>query len=270
MTDYLALALAQNEEREELAVAEELAPAASYPGSRRDLRGAEVPERLSSGPALPGQAADAAPRAGAFGETLVNREAEDAEKERAEEAVRASALPGEWESAPVAVAGKGTAGQLLPWGEQTAVRVPQRDGLSTAGGAAEGPLPVSGVRTTGQALRPEETGMAQALSALDASLGHAAVRPREGETAIIPRAHRESGGPSLPAGGAAAEDGASLPLLDQLRQAQRGSGFVQTQRRAFTVTLPEGESAAGAWSAEDFDLACERDARRYGGGFELY
>lgn len=264
MTDYLALALAQNEEREEPAVAEELAPAASYPGSRRDLWGAEVPERLSSGPTLPGQAADAAPRAGAFGEAPANRE-EDAAEERAEEAARASSLPGEWENASVAVAGEGTAGQLPPWGGQTAVRAPQRDGPPTAGGAAEGPLPVSGVRTAGQDLRPEKTGMARALSALGASLGRAAVSPREGEPAVIPRARRESGSPSLPA-----EDGASFPLLDQLRQAQRGSGFVQTQRRAFTVTLPEGESAAGAWSAEDFDLACERDARRYGGGFELY
>ncbi len=66
-----------------------------------------------------------------------------------------------------------------------------------------------------------------------------------------------------------AREEAVLPLLRQVRQAQRSSGFVQSQRRAFTVTLPEG-GGGPALSAEDFDLACERDARRYGGGFGLY
>lgn len=88
-----------------------------------------------------------------------------------------------------------------------------------------------------------------------------------------------AGGASAAAGGfisaleqkeLSAREEAVLPLLRQVRQAQRSSGFVQGQRRAFAVTVPEGESTAGAWSAEDFDLACERDARRYGGGFGLY
>lgn len=72
------------------------------------------------------------------------------------------------------------------------------------------------------------------------------------------------------AGDASAQDPAVLPLLRQLRQAQWGTGFVQGQRRQFTVALPEAVSAVSPLSAEDFDLACERDARRYGGGFALY
>lgn len=64
-------------------------------------------------------------------------------------------------------------------------------------------------------------------------------------------------------------DFAVLPLLRQVRQAQHSSGFVQSQRRAFAVTLPES-GGGPALSAEDVDLACERDARRYGGGFGLY
>lgn len=63
---------------------------------------------------------------------------------------------------------------------------------------------------------------------------------------------------------------AVLPLLRQMRQAQWSTGFVQSQRRQFTVALPEAVSTVPPLSAEDLDLACERDARRYGGGFALY
>ncbi len=66
-----------------------------------------------------------------------------------------------------------------------------------------------------------------------------------------------------------AREEAGLPLLRQVPRAPRTSGFVQSQRRPITVTLPEG-GGGPALSAEDFDLACERDARRYGGGFGLY
>lgn len=73
---------------------------------------------------------------------------------------------------------------------------------------------------------------------------------------------------SLAAQGASAE---TLPLLDRLRAAQRGEGFVRSQRRAFTVTLPDALAAAPpAWSVADLDRAVERDARRYGGEFRLY
>lgn len=69
--------------------------------------------------------------------------------------------------------------------------------------------------------------------------------------------------------GPAAIADAAAPLLRRLQQAQWTAGFVQGQRRHFTVALPEPAPAPGL-SAEDLDLACERDARRYGGGFALY
>lgn len=72
------------------------------------------------------------------------------------------------------------------------------------------------------------------------------------------------------AGDVSSQETSVLPLLRQLRQAQWGAGFVQGQRRQLTVTLPEAAPAAPALSAEELDLACERDARRYGGGFGLY
>ena len=74
----------------------------------------------------------------------------------------------------------------------------------------------------------------------------------------------------IPSAGDASAQEAVLPLLRQLRQAQWTAGFVQGQRRQLTVTLPEATPAAPALSAEELDLACERDARRYGGGFGLY
>lgn len=63
---------------------------------------------------------------------------------------------------------------------------------------------------------------------------------------------------------------AALPLLDRVRRAQRGESFVRSEKRAFTVTLPEAPAAAPAWSVEDLDRAVEQDARRSGGDFRLY
>lgn len=74
----------------------------------------------------------------------------------------------------------------------------------------------------------------------------------------------------IPSAGDASAQEAVLPLLRQLRQAQWSTGFVQGQRRQFAITLPEAAPTAPSLSAEDFDLTCERDARRYGGGFALY
>lgn len=87
--------------------------------------------------------------------------------------------------------------------------------------------------------------------------------PLEGEFSPTP-------GWGIPSAGDASAQEAVLPLLRQLRQAQWGAGFVQGQRRQLAVTLPETTPAAPALSAEELDLACERDARRYGGGFALY
>ena len=77
-------------------------------------------------------------------------------------------------------------------------------------------------------------------------------------------------GRGIPSAGDASAQEAVLPLLRQLRQAQWTAGFVQGQRRQLAVALPEPAPAAPALSAEELDLACERDARRYGGGFALY
>ena len=77
-------------------------------------------------------------------------------------------------------------------------------------------------------------------------------------------------GRGIPSAGDASAQEAVLPLLRQLRQAQWTAGFVQGQRRQLAVALPEAAPAAPALSAEELDLACERDARRYGGGFALY
>lgn len=63
---------------------------------------------------------------------------------------------------------------------------------------------------------------------------------------------------------------AELPLLGELRRAERGAALTQSGGRRLTVALPQTESAGGAaWSAEGFDRAVERDARRYGGEFSL-
>lgn len=63
--------------------------------------------------------------------------------------------------------------------------------------------------------------------------------------------------------------GETLPLLTALKAAERGMRFVQGERRAFSVTLPEGRAAAEGLSVESFDRAVERDAWRYGGDFAL-
>lgn len=63
--------------------------------------------------------------------------------------------------------------------------------------------------------------------------------------------------------------GETLPLLDTLKAAERGTRFVQGERRAFSVTLPESGAAAEGLSVESLDRAVERDAWRYGGDFAL-
>lgn len=57
-------------------------------------------------------------------------------------------------------------------------------------------------------------------------------------------------------------------VLTALRRGETGARFARQPRRV-TVSLPKGESPA-LWSPEGFDRAVERDARRYGGGFALY
>ena len=59
------------------------------------------------------------------------------------------------------------------------------------------------------------------------------------------------------------------PLLFQMEQAERGTRFVQSQRRAFAVTLPESGGEPAGLNIESIDRAVERDARRYGGDFFL-
>ena len=69
----------------------------------------------------------------------------------------------------------------------------------------------------------------------------------------------------------AVEEGhiADIPLLSAMRTAERGTRFVQSQRRAFAVTLPESGGEPSGLNIESLDRAVERDARRYGGDFFL-
>ena len=69
----------------------------------------------------------------------------------------------------------------------------------------------------------------------------------------------------------AVEEGhiADIPLLSAMRTAERGTRFVQSQRRVFTVTLPESGGEPAGLNIESIDRAVERDARRYGGDFFL-
>lgn len=83
---------------------------------------------------------------------------------------------------------------------------------------------------------------------------------------VLDRKADAAPGVSVP--GRTAED--SLPLLALTRKAQVRTGFVQRERRAFSVTLPEVPSEASGLTAEELDRAVERDARRYDGGFPLY
>ena len=59
-------------------------------------------------------------------------------------------------------------------------------------------------------------------------------------------------------------------LLGDLRRARRGSRAARSGQRVMTVTWPVTENAPAGLDAEALDLAVQRDARRYDGGFALY
>lgn len=57
--------------------------------------------------------------------------------------------------------------------------------------------------------------------------------------------------------------------LWRLARTAEAAGYVRDRRGVLALPAPEGDSLP-AMGAEELDRAVERDARRYGGGFELY
>ena len=59
-------------------------------------------------------------------------------------------------------------------------------------------------------------------------------------------------------------------LLRALSRAGRSARLLRTGSGVVTVTLPETGAGSGGLDVEALDLAVQRDARRYDGGFTLY
>lgn len=57
--------------------------------------------------------------------------------------------------------------------------------------------------------------------------------------------------------------------LSRLARTAEAAGYVRDRRGVLALPAPE-EASLPAMGAEELDRAVERDARRYGGGFELY
>lgn len=109
-------------------------------------------------------------------------------------------------------------------------------------------------------------------------------QPEEGGDARSP-AGRVISSERLWARGAAKESPRDLPLtsggaqaiaelsgaawLRRLARTAEAAGYVRDRRGVLALPTPE-EAPLPAMGAEELDRAVERDARRYGGGFELY
>lgn len=109
-------------------------------------------------------------------------------------------------------------------------------------------------------------------------------QPEEGGDALSP-AGRGISSERLWARGAAKESPSDLPLasggslspeepsgaawLRRLARTAEAAGYVRDRRGVLALPAPE-EASLPAMGAEELDRAVERDARRYGGGFELY
>lgn len=296
MTDYLALALSQEgdgEEKEKLAAALELPPEPPY-AQTVPPEGAESPPGDPLMPKTPPEPQES-PGEESFdypsgyelalsGKPLSPSRSPSPWPSALTDQGRGTAAPlalelspgrsteGEKARFPHSVAGAGHGG-----GEPETLSGPAANlaTLNTAGASQpaavfDGLLPGSGSGAGGAILtslmsrkRKEQEGFLKGAGGPFFGLSRNGP-PRE--TALPPEGEfSPAPGREIPS----AREEAVLPLLRQMRQTQWGAGFVQGQRRQFAVTLPEGEAVPG-WSAEDFDLACERDARRYGGGFGLY
>lgn len=133
----------------------------------------------------------------------------------------------------------------------------------------------------------------EAVGSLLARTPFAGERPRKAGDRAQPE---EGGGGIAPAGmvspaerlwarGAAKERPLDLPLasggapaiaepsgaawLRRLARTAEAAGYVRDRRGVLALPAPE-EASLPAMGAEELDRAVERDARRYGGGFELY
>ncbi len=113
-----------------------------------------------------------------------------------------------------------------------------------------------------------QSGLEKAAGETDALSPALAFSLGQGDSTLLREESRRETGDGEKLAEAAA--GTGLPLLTALLRAERGTEFARGHQRAFTITLPEGVSQAGHWSAEDLDRTVERDARRYDGGFSLY
>lgn len=136
-----------------------------------------------------------------------------------------------------------------------------------AAGAAVGSLfmrtPFAGERPwkAGDRAQPEERGDARSPAGRVISSerlwarGAAKESPRD-----LPLASGGSLSPEEPSGAA---------WLRRLARTAEAAGYVRDRRGILALPAPE-EASLPSMGAEDLDRAVERDARRYGGGFELY
>ncbi|BDF68627.1 hypothetical protein CE91St43_25990 [Oscillospiraceae bacterium] len=181
--------------------------------------------------------------------------------------------------------------------EETGQEEGETPELAVGGLAVGVSRPASGkVPSRGEADLKEAEGAAaagEAVASLLVRTPFAGERPWKGRGGALP----EEGGGGIasvgmvdPTGrlwarGAATESPLDLPLasggapaiaepsgaawLRRLARTAEAAGYVRDRRGGLALLAPE-EASLPAMGAEELDRAVERDARRYGGGFELY